>query len=247
MSLRATFIVVTTLLGICALCNVCRAYNQALYIRPTESNFVNASCPYVSHSDCHTLNDWIESDSSPFTNDTVVVMLPGLHVIKSEKERVVIENITSLAIIGQKGDTVISCLHRTSFELYNVVDVSIAFVVFRYCAVDSTSVLDISLNPRMDIMLLTLLFFQAQDVLLKGITIQHGGIIVKESINGSTFILKDSEILSEERGLFYSSTFNLECLDTIPLEIIYIVDSNTSIKVINSPCTKVDLRRVLIA
>ena len=36
------------------------------------------SIPAQTSSDCHTLNDWIENGTSPFMNDTVVVLLPVL-------------------------------------------------------------------------------------------------------------------------------------------------------------------------
>ena len=77
---------------------VCRANSRELYMRPTKSGFgsVNITCPALTPYDCYTLNEWIESDSSPFTDDTTVALLPGVHLITSTKIRVLIENITSL-------------------------------------------------------------------------------------------------------------------------------------------------------
>ena len=90
---------------------VYRANTLELYIRPTNSGFSseNVTCPALTSYDCYTLNKWIESGSSPFTNDTTLALLPGLHLITSTKRRIFIENVTSLAVVGQPGGTVISC------------------------------------------------------------------------------------------------------------------------------------------
>ena len=238
-------IVTVSLPSILAFFSLCRADTRGFYVRPTESNSANASCPAQTSSDCHTLNDWIENGTSPFMNDTVVILLPGIHRITSRNERVFIENVTSLVIVGQQRETVISCVQGMSFEFYNVVDVTIAFIEFESCATDSSRVFDIRYS-LIDVMLFTFLFEQSKDILMKGVTIKDGGIIVTESVSGSNFIVKESEIISDERGFFYSSFAHLKCPDGVPLEIVYIVDSNATIKMVSSPCTKLDLRRVSI-
>ena len=96
-------------------------------------------------------------------------------------------------------------------------------------------------------MSLTLLFIQAKNVLIRGVVVKYGGIIIMESLNGSTFIMRDSEIISDEKGFYYSSFLHLQCTDGIPLETVHIIDSRTTINVITSPCTRINLRRVLIS
>ena len=198
------FIVVTTLSAL-----VYRANTLELYINPTNSGFssVNTTCPVLTSYDCYTLNDWIESGSSPFINDTTLALLPGVHLITSTKRRVLIENVISLAIVGQPGETVISCLHGTSFEFYNVVNVGIYFIEFESCAVESRSIFSIPLYPLMDPMSLTLLFVQAKDILVRGVILKYGGIIVMESVNGSTFVRRDSEVISDEKVFFIPRSF----------------------------------------
>ena len=238
-------IVTLSLLSILAFFSLCRADTRGLYVRPTESNSENVSCPAQTSSDCHTLNDWIENGTSPFMNNTVVVLLPGIHRITSRNERVFIENVTSLEIVGQQRETVIYCVQGTSFEFFNVVNVSIAFVEFESCTTDSKTAFDIY-QPLMDNMLFTLLFVRSANIQVNGVTIKDGGIIVTESVSGSNFIVKESEIISDERGFFYSSFAHLKCPDGVPLEIVYILDSNATILMSKSPCTKLDLRRVSI-
>ena len=242
----ASVTVIVSLLISLVFFSLCGADKRRLYVRPTESSSVNASCPAQTSSDCHTLNDWIENGTSPFINETVVVLLPGIHRITSRNERVFIENVTSLVIVGQQRETVISCVQGTSFEFYHVVNVSIAFVEFESCATDSERVFDTFQYPLIDIMLFTFLFKQSKNIQVNGVTIKDGGIIVTDSVSGSNFNVKDSEIISDQRGFIYSSFAHLKCPDGVPLEIVYILDSNATIKMVSSPCTKLDLQRVSI-
>jgi hypothetical protein len=84
---------------------------------------------------------------------------------------------------------------------------------------------------------------QAKDILVRGVVIKYGGIIVMESV----FIMRDSEIISEEKGFYCSSLLDLKCTDGVPLETVHIIDSSTTITVITSPCTRVNLQSVLIS
>ena len=138
----------------------------------------------------------------------------------------------------------ISCLHGTIFEFDNVINIGIHYVVFESCAIESRSIFPIPRYSRVDPMLLTLLFMRAKGILVRGVIIKNGGIITMESVNGSTFIMRDSKIISEEKGFYYSSLLHLKCTDGIPLDIL---DSSTTITVATSPCTRISLRRVLIS
>ena len=64
-----------------------------LYIKESVSSTVRYIIP--SHTDNRghwTLNEWIENGTNPLTNDTTVVLLPGLHFINSTKGRLITEN-----------------------------------------------------------------------------------------------------------------------------------------------------------
>ena len=71
-------IVIASLLSALAFCTRCKADTGALYVRPTKSSSANLSCPASTPSDCYTLNEWIESDSTPFVDDYNVVLLHTL-------------------------------------------------------------------------------------------------------------------------------------------------------------------------
>lgn len=88
-------------------------------------------------------------------------------------------------------------LYGTSFGFYKVVNVGIHFIEIELCAIESRSIFTPLQYPLMDPMSLTLLFVQAQDVLVRGVVMKNGGITVMESVNGSTFSMRDSEITSD--------------------------------------------------
>ena len=81
--MRARLLIVATML-----CTLAYSVNtRELFILPTNSgsNSVNISCPALTTYDCHTLNEWIESDL--FTDDTTIALLPGVHLITSLGKR----------------------------------------------------------------------------------------------------------------------------------------------------------------
>ena len=89
-------------------------------------------------SDCHTLGEWIENGTSPFTklNDmyTTVVLLSGLHLINSTicARGLLIENISSLILTG-RGEVTVECLCPFTFEFRNIKSVSVSHITFKYC------------------------------------------------------------------------------------------------------------------
>ena len=84
-------------------------------------------------SDCHTLSEWIENGTSPFTNDKTVVLLPGLHLINSTMCAcgLLIENISSLILTGRRNTTV-ECLCPFTFEFRNIKSVRVSHITFKH-------------------------------------------------------------------------------------------------------------------
>ena len=222
------------------------AYNQhKVYVRPTE--LVNATCPVLNHHDCYTLNQWIESGVSPFISNSSVALLHGVHLITSKNRRILTENVSSLIIFGQPwpGETIISCLHKMAFVFSNVTNLEIHNIIFKSCAVHN------KINPERleidDITFVTIYFVSARNLAIIGVTIINGGVLIdRRNVNNSVVVVQDSEIVSADRGFFYSGVHNVQCLDGVPLEELYITNSSMSIKVIRSPCMKVGLLGVSI-
>ena len=52
------------------------ATQEVIHIMPSIHAADTSSC--LGDLDCYTLNEWIENGTTPFTNDTMVVLLPGL-------------------------------------------------------------------------------------------------------------------------------------------------------------------------
>ena len=133
----ALLFLIASLVSLCGKVNTCE-----LYLNPTKSNSANVSCPATTSHDCHTLNEWITNGSNPFTDNTVVTLLPGVHLITSKNKTVYIENVTSLKIVGhQSRMTAISCVYGTSFEFYFITNITIAFVEFESCAIDGGNII----------------------------------------------------------------------------------------------------------
>ena len=87
----------------------------------------------------HTLNEWIENGTSPFTNDTTVVLLPGLHLINSTRDRLITENknyeFFSIEFSGQQKfpQCRIVCLHYFSFTFIDIQEVILTQVTLESC------------------------------------------------------------------------------------------------------------------
>ena len=115
------------------------ATQNIIHILP--SNHAEDSRNCLNDLDCRTLNEWIENGTSPFTNDTTVVLLPGLHLINSTRDRLVTGNdsptdflTVTTAFTGEQGLSIIKCLHQFSFDFINLKSVLVSNVSFTSCS-----------------------------------------------------------------------------------------------------------------
>ena len=167
----------------------------------------DASCP-SAHEDCHTLNEWIENGTSHFTSNTTVVLLPGLHLINSTKDKLQMSNLHSVHITGQRGETVVTCLYDFGLYFYNIGNVRVTNITFRSCAFNQTFRKTFYKTFTMNV---TLLLYAVQNVSVTNVRITGSGIVVfgMESYKRSTFQLQDSTIYSKRTGvLFHSRNMN---------------------------------------
>ena len=108
------------------------AGSSFLYVLPTDYLSNNVSCP---QNDCHTLNEWIESDLNLelIANEIdSIVLLPGVHIINTTRTNLSIEDIGSL-VITSDGEASVWCMSRFLFDFYNVERVKISNVGFKLC------------------------------------------------------------------------------------------------------------------
>ena len=105
----------------------------ASYVKPTDP--LNVDCPNESY--CYTLSEWIESGSSPFTNNTTVMLLAGVHLINSTNNSLLIENVHSLNFTGDhvRERVKLSCINGFSFNFKFCRNVSISHVTLDSCTV----------------------------------------------------------------------------------------------------------------
>ena len=83
---------------------------------------------------CHTLSEWINSGGTPFSNDTKVLLLAGVHLINSLiKGKILIKNLHSLVVLGEQSEATIFCIPGFTIEFNTCQNVSISHIVFDSC------------------------------------------------------------------------------------------------------------------
>ena len=163
-----------------------------------------------------TLNDWISNDSTNlFTNDTEVILLPGIHEIEHSPSYILIENVHSLAIIG-KGRNITQVVCRQNFYFhfmfsknvrlsnFEITNCSYILQDMMYGNVMLESVLYQSVHVIIDATQFSFVFSDSDNLTFDGISIQHmGGVFVhhnvpsNEELNSntiSTIDFKDNNI-----------------------------------------------------
>ena len=108
------------------------AGSSVLYVLPTDYSSNNVSCP---QNDCHTLNEWIESDFNLelITNEVdTIVLLPGVHIVNTTRANLSIEDIGSL-VITSDGEASVWCISRFIFDFFSVEQVEISNIMFKLC------------------------------------------------------------------------------------------------------------------
>ena len=118
------------------------AENSTLYIKPT--NLVGFKC-----NECHTLNEWIKNGSSPFTNDTTVILLAGVHFINSTKDSLDIEDVHSLVITGEQDQTTLYCGDDLKLNFKICVGINISQIKFNSCILTFSYLQDVKIDNTM--------------------------------------------------------------------------------------------------
>ena len=184
---------------------------QRVYIRPTGSS--SNSCPRFQ-SDCHTLNEWIESDSNLFKNDTKIMLLPGIHMINSTQEYLFTKNVHSVVFTGVSGNlTTVWCLNGFMFSFIDIKNLKISNIVFKSCkALSGVKITETKVINS------TLSFQDSRDVEIIGIDIEQGGIMIRQSeLLCGIFNMHKLNITSNGIGI-YSSITESDLEDDIEVE-----------------------------
>ena len=160
------------------------SHSSQLYILPTDYLSNNVSCP---QNNCHTLNELIESDSSLFTNETTIVLLPGVHIINTTKSGLFRDLI---AFTGINGKAIVWCKSRFNFWFDKFEEIKISNIVFKSCG--------------------SLLFLQEMNnIEVVNVTIEQGGIEIIASnwysglCRNYTIYLYNLHIVSNSTGISY--------------------------------------------
>ena len=217
--------------------SVCSSYAESsqLYVLPTDYLSNNVSCP---QNDCHTLNEWIESDlmNEFFTNgNNTIMLLPGVHVINTTREGLFIDDIDSFIFTSVKlnGEAIVWCKNRFMFQFLHVKGIEISNIGFRSCA--------------------QLSFLQGWNIVIANVTVEQGGVNItyrhtdfELSRTNHTIHLYNLNIISNSRGVHYiTQEYGHDCTFT---GILYLQNStlNMASIFVDAYCSQINVQNVTI-
>ena len=204
--------------------HIAKVTSKTICVRPTDPPQIRCDCP--SQADCHTLNEWIRAGSNPFMSDTSVVLLAGVHLINSTRNRILMEYVHSMALTHKNGNgATVTCVQHFSFEFFYSNRINISGIVFNSCV---------------------LRFSDINNCLLVNLTIINGRLMIEQTLRRSDEESKHYGTVDDEK--------RCESLDEF--DIIGSTFQNSSInmkvesEVLNTPlyttCTQLSLRGVVI-
>lgn len=137
--------------------------SKTFCVKPTDQPH-SCDCHLQTDHDCHTLNEWIRRDrsrkSSPFTSNTTVVLLAGVHLVNSTMSQLLIENVHSLLLMGDNSNTsttTVTCIQEFSFAFVSCNHVNLSTIALNSCTlrfsiVNNTQIINLSvINSRLGI------------------------------------------------------------------------------------------------
>ena len=135
--------------------------SRTVCVRPTDQLHIHCDCHLQTETDCRTLDEWIRvngsSKVSPFTSgsNTTMMLLAGVHLIDSTKNQLLIEDVHSLVVTGDKSNTTVTCIQDFSIAFVNSNHVSLSTLTFNSCAlrfsvINNTQLINLSvINSRL--------------------------------------------------------------------------------------------------
>ena len=113
--------------------------SKTICVRPTDQPHIHCDCHLQTETDCRTLDEWIRvngsSKVSPFTSNTTVILLAGVHLINST---LLIADVYSLILTGDKRNTSIiptlTCIQDFSITFVDSNHVSLSTITLNSCA-----------------------------------------------------------------------------------------------------------------
>ena len=167
------------------------AASNTYYISPNSCNT------------CHTLNEILQHDIALFSDDTTLVLYPGLHIINSTKHICVIKNIGSFMLIGQPGATTVKCLHEFGFRFVDIKDITLHHIKFKSCSLLTELDIKEVIIKRATRMNNTFLIFNVQNINVNNLNIVEGGVaVVPTNISNATYRFQDISITSGQIGIY---------------------------------------------
>ena len=229
------------------LCSRLEHTGSIVYVVSTDSS--GSSCP---QDHCRTLNEWIESGTSPFTNESTVMLSPGVHVINTTEKGLFTENGHSVVFTSVESQTTVWCINEFIFEFFDCEDIEVSNIVFKSCALNHTDQINLELlDPEKVRVSSTLLFWHVNHVKVMSVVIVNGGLIIHrtESCMNTTIMLHNLSINSHNIGILFTvqpqSGLDYNCI--LP-DLLYLKNSDLSKASVymDAQCTDINLQNVSV-
>ena len=115
----------------------------------------------------YSLDERIECGISDNVTTLSLMLLSGIHLINTTRERLLIENIEKVIIAGFQENTIVSCLNWCTFEFTAVKDIVLSNIKIQ------------QLNHN-DSMTFTLLVSCSRNFTMRGVTLNPGKIVIRQ-------------------------------------------------------------------
>ena len=212
------------------------------YVLPTDKQGIK--CPSDNHDNCYFLNDLLNNRDHPFTNYSIVKLLPGSHVINSTKHKAVIKNIEWLTLMGDHEEILVVCVNKFSFDFVGVTNIQILNISFQNCSL----LRKIKIARETRRARSTFLFYNVRNITLMNVTLVNGEILLwrnERDISAPSIISMLNMIL--ERAVIRYESFTGTCTDS---EDIHLLNCKLHRAFIHaeSPkrCVQFDIQKLLI-
>ena len=191
-----------------------RNFNDTtVYILPSEPSI---SCPSVH---CYSIDEWLQQGQFP--SDLTVILLFGVHELGPQQESVIISDVYSFRLIGEKSgngsNSVVTCSKNDLFNFINIQLLEISNITFISCFkirkyVLKSDTYDDDEEKSLQIST-TFIILNSANISIDSVSLLEGGIVIMEKApqysitNNSSIMLLNLYIAQQGVGLFITADY----------------------------------------
>ena len=205
--------------------------SRTVCVKPTDQQHNHCDCYLQTETDCRTLDEWIRvngsSKVSPFTSNTTVILLAGVHLINST---LLIEDVHSLVLTGDKSNTsvitTVTCIQDFSITFFDSNHVSLSTIALNSCE---------------------LRFSTINNTQLINLSFTNSKLVIRQFLRKRDVELGHYGTVNDEKQCKYHDDFDI--IDSTFHNCLIYMQAWAQAQVLNSPlytsCTQINLRGVL--